>query len=297
MRRFTLPRLKFVSLVALGVFAMGTTPALAASYQQIDGTIVDPILCSTCPGGLHPYAGANLVPGGGFQDLHLEGATLDRADFSDVTAWDSGLNGASFREANLSGARFVDSSLRNIDFTGADLRNFALPYGSFSGSIFEGADLRGSYSAGTGFEYVQAAGTDFRASAHYVADFAFANLRNASFTGASLNDAGFSGSNLEGADFRNTRLEAAYFNGTSVEGADFSGARFPLAIGLGTVVGTPLYDAATDFSEAYSDFRELVPFDPVAAGWQLVPEPSTTVLLLMGLGGLARNRAGSRSPR
>ncbi len=52
----------------------------AASYQKIDGTIVDPI--QSVNGGDLSYSGSNVEPGALLIDADLTGATLTGADLS-----------------------------------------------------------------------------------------------------------------------------------------------------------------------------------------------------------------------
>ena len=109
----------------------------AASYQKIDGTIVDPI--QSVEGGDLPYSGNNLEPG-----ADLTGAILWQADLIGAD-----LTGADLTSADLTGALLWQADLISADLTGALL----------TGAILIDANLSGSYLSGV-LDYNDAAWTD-----------------------------------------------------------------------------------------------------------------------------------------
>ena len=122
------------------------------------------------------------------------------------------------------------------------------------------------------------------------ADLEGANLNRANLTNANLSDAylsqvDFSEADLSGAFLISADLQSADLSGTDLRGADLTGT-----LNLGFTLGIPEYDAWTDFNFARIGDEDTSLFDPVAAGWVLVPEPSATLLAagaLMTLAGLA----------
>ena len=175
--------MRVLVLLVSVLVSLASSSAFAASYQQVGGTIVDPIQCWSGCVGDHPYSGINLEPGIALSSASLSGADLRFANLSNSVSFSSNLSGVNLSRADLTGLILVSSDLTGTDLTGANLTNSLI-----------GTDLTGSL---------------------------FYNIYT-----------------------------------------DFTGAQGPGS----------------------------VPFGPVAAGWTLVPEPSTALLLGLGLTALAVRR-------
>ena len=72
------PLMRLVTLFLIAAFAASTVDA--ASYQKIDGTIVDPIL--NIIGGIHDYSGINLEPGADLSGAYRPYANLPYAELT-----------------------------------------------------------------------------------------------------------------------------------------------------------------------------------------------------------------------
>ena len=104
-----------------------------------------------------------------------------------------------------------------------------------------------------------------------------ADLEDAILNYAILDTADLRSANLTGGDLNSANLSNAWLHNTILVGADLTDV-----LGLGSTVGSPTYDSDTDFTGTG--------FDPVAAGWRLIPEPTTGLLLGLGLLGVAVRR-------
>lgn len=298
-----------------------SSSALAASYLRTDGTIVDPIL--SVVSGPHPYSGIDLAPGADLQGADLQAAQLFLADLASADLTSSNLRGADLVDADLTNAALVGADLRDADltvarFAGADLTGATLGgdngFGarlsdanltgvvwtdslldeiSLNGTILSFADLRGWRAWGIGaqgasFDHANLAGARLGLIAPG-ADFTNASLQGVGFEGLiglpapSLRDALLVNADLAGASFS---VEGG-FGRIDLQGADLSGAILRDVVGLGNTSGAAFYDAGTDFANSWVDLAATIPFDPVTAGWTLIPEPSAALLIGLGLVGLS----------
>ncbi len=153
-----------------------------------------------------------------------------------------------FRGADLS---HLDLSYENLD--GADLRYANLRY-----TILVGASLLGSDLLGSSLKWAQLDYADLRESRMRKADLRSASLIGSDLRFADLRRANLMAADLRAVDFRSADLRRVFWDGqTRFEGA--------------------LFDADTLFPD------EFEPFD---AG-MVAPEPSTALMLGLGLMGLA----------
>ena len=127
--------MRLLSLLLISAISLASSSAFAASYQQVDGTIVDPI--QSVFGGSISYSGNNLEP-----FANLAGANLDNADLDSANLDGADLTGANLRSAKLFGAWLYEATLGSADLTGADLEGADVGGADLGGAILAGASLK-----------------------------------------------------------------------------------------------------------------------------------------------------------
>ena len=205
--------------------ALAVTSVDAASYEKIDGTIVDPIL--DIHGNVLSYSGNNLRPWANLEPLanlsyanlsyanlhyailnyvNLRGANLTNADLAHAYLLESFLGWADLDSANLTGANLTGAELYEATLTNADLNNAYLDSADFTNANLTGANFTGA--------------TDAPSTS---SQLALTPLEETIIVGAQLHEANVSGADLSGVifDHENDALDAVGWETAIWMGANF----------------------------------------------------------------------------
>ena len=262
--------MKSIVLALFAALIVSAGSASAASYRMTDGTIVDPIQKKIA--GASTYSGPNLEPGANLSNANLGFAYLSNADLSNADLSNADLeyvelDYADLEYTNLGGAYLGDANLDFANLYGADLS-----YANLDDAGFSEADLR------------------------------YANLSYANLGGAYLGDADLSYANLSNADLGTTWMPVANLSNADLTNARLFYARFSNGIPAHDPIGwnTATWTGAKYLLNAVDNNGNPIP-DTVfpagmdqawrdAAGMVAVPEPTTAVLVGLGLIGLGVRR-------
>lgn len=228
---------------------------------------------------------------------NLTDANLDRADLSGADLRGAVLYRAKADHLDLSGADISGASLMDVDLSTANLAGVfqsteglnGMPIGLPADYSTWGAYILGPSVMTSGLLLSRAEFTSKNLSRMGLgfSTFSLVTIQRANLSDSDLSDSVMSSvrlidTSLTGTNLARVAMFDVDFGGSDVTMADFSGATFDRVLNLGSTVGRAMYSSTTDFSGAWADSGST-PFDPVEAGWMLVPEPTSSVFVGLGL--------------
>ena len=147
----------FLTLVLTALLTVSIVKG--ASYEKLDGTIVDPIVDRS--GIAHSHSGPDLEPGADLPSADLSNADLYNADLYNANLSNANLSNADLSNADLSNADLTFAGLIFVNLSNTDVYNADLSYANLSNADLSDADL-------------------------FFADLSYADLSNADLSNADL---------------------------------------------------------------------------------------------------------------
>ena len=252
-------------------------PVLAASYMDTSGFLHDPIQHIWL--GDLTYSGNNLEP-----NANLTSATLDYADLEFANLYNANLS-----HADMRGAYLVYSDLRYANLSSGRMRQANLLYADLRYANLSDTYLYDANLFSADLSNANLSSTDLRSTHMRYVDLRYADLSGADLSSGDLRGADLSGANLSNVDFDEASIHSVDFTNSILFSADLSGAyHMPLATSWAGAKyslnakdnnGNPIPDTA---------FNPVM--NPVALGMIAIPEPTTAVLVGLGLIGLGVRR-------
>jgi len=243
-----------------------------------------------------------IVDGADFTGADLRGVTIE-GGFGGYADYTDALMSVTVNQTQMTG-RFTNFSGTLIlgfvagDFSGGNHRFSGA--GSADGNFDDSSITFNNFTLFSGGTFINATMSGTLMNSSLAGDFTDADFSgmfigsisdlggvytNAEFINTTLQGANLSG-DFSYADFTGSEINFSDFNNAEVTGANFSGADLSDSLRLDRTTFdpglAPSYDPSTDFTNTG--------FDPVAAGWTLIPEPSRALLTLVGLGTIALRR-------
>ena len=252
-------------------------PALAASYVDTSGFLHDPIQHIWL--GDLAYSGNNLEP-----NANLTSATLDSADLRFADLYNANLS-----HADMRGAYLVHSDLRYANLSSGRMRDANLLYADLSYANLSDTYLYDANLFSADLSNANLSSSDLRSTHMRYVDLHYADLSGADLSSADLRGADLSGANLSNVDFDKASIHSVDFTDSILFSADLSGA-YHMTLATSWAGAKYSLNAKDNNGNPIPDTIFNPAVNPVALGMIAIPEPTTALLLGLGLAGLSMRR-------